>query len=187
MKKEIILESKFTAHQKTHVSIILGLPILVVIIKFLSMEFGDDGITGNYDGITDAPNNYMKIAALILVFFVIVMLSFLKTGVLKKNNQLYLGTYIFGKLLFNEKVDLGNKTKLAILKLTKNQKMAWFNIANPDQGISYHKNDITLLNDKHTQKTLLVSLDDENLANETVSFLEEHFDLTLETYSPDFS
>ena len=57
------------------------------------MEFGDDGIT-------DAPNNYMKIAALILVFFVIVMLSFLKTGILKKNNQLYSGTYIFGKLLF---------------------------------------------------------------------------------------
>ena len=180
MKKEIILESKFTAHQKTHVSIILGLPILVVIIKFLSMEFGDDGIT-------DTPNNYMKIAALILVFFVIVMLSFLKIGILKKNNQLYSGTYIFGKLLFKEKVDLANRTKLAILKLTKNQKMAWFNIANPDQGISYHKNDITLLNDKHTQKTLLVSLDDENLANETVSFLEENFDLTLETYSPDFS
>ncbi|CAL2062592.1 hypothetical protein [Tenacibaculum sp. 190524A05c] len=178
MKKEIILESKFTAHQKTHILVVLGIPVVIMTMFVLSRHYNNSSVSTSDLG---------KLIFLGFVFLIVGLIIFFKNGVLKKDDGLYLGTYIFGKLLFKKEIDLTNISKLAILKLRKSQKMAWYSLANPDQALSYDRNDVTLLNDKHTQKTLLISLEDENLANETVSFLEENFDLTLETYSPDFS
>ncbi|WP_075343498.1 hypothetical protein [Tenacibaculum agarivorans] len=180
MRNEIILERKLTAHQKTHVAIVLGVPIIIVIIKLLNNHF-------ERHGIEDIFRIFTRLVPLVIALFSVIMILFLKSVLLKKGNSLYSGTYIFGKLLFKKKVNLTNKTKLATLKLNKRQKMAWFSIANPDQGLSYYKNDITLLNDKHTRKILLVSLSDEVLAQKAVTFLEKNFDLIHEVYSPDFS
>ncbi len=180
MKNEIILESKLTVHQKTHISVVMLIPVFFVIVITLIQHFEQHNLS-------DISLSFPRLIPATIVLLVLIMLLFLKTGILEKNNNLYEGTYFKGKLLFKKKINLTDKTKVAILKLNKRQKMAWFSIANPDQALSYHKNDITLLNDKHTRKELLVSLDDENLANKTVSFLEENFDLTFETYNPDFS
>jgi len=180
MRNEIILERKLTTHQKTHVTIVLGVPIIIVIIKLLSNHF-------EHHSIEDISRIFIKLVPLVIALFSVIMILFLKSGFLKKENNLYSGTYIFGKLLFKRKIDLTNKTKMATLKLNKRQKMAWFSIANPDQTLSYYKNDITLLNDKHTQKTLLLSLSEELLTAKAITFLEENFDLVHEVYSPDFS
>ncbi|TCP23964.1 hypothetical protein EV195_107130 [Tenacibaculum skagerrakense] len=33
MQNEIILESKLTAHQKTHVAMVIGLPVIIVALQ----------------------------------------------------------------------------------------------------------------------------------------------------------
>ena len=180
MKSQIILESKLTPHQKTHISVVMLIPVFFVTIMTLVKHFEQNDLS-------NITLSFPRLIPLVIALIILIMLLFLKEGILKKNNDLYQGTYLFGKLLIKKKVSLLDKPKVAILKLRKRQKMAWFSIANPDQALSYHKNDITLLNDKHTRKELLVSLDDENLANKTISFLEENFNLTFETYSPDFN
>ena len=180
MQNEIILESKLTAHQKTHVIMVIGLPVIIVSVTILNHHLSLHGM-----------NQWSLVFPKLLFLFTILLLGFflvfLRTGVLKVDNHLYLGTYIFGKLIFKKKIITSHKSKVAILKLSKRQKMAWFSIASPDQSLSYHKNDVTLLNNKHTHKELLVSLNDEVLAMKVVTFLEENFGFIHEVYSPDYS
>ncbi|WP_408041400.1 hypothetical protein [Tenacibaculum amylolyticum] len=149
------------------------MPIIIVILKVLSTDLNERG--------------YGSLLLLMAVLLLIIALQFLEIGLLKKKGNLYRGTFFFGRLLLKEKINLQSKTKVSILKLTKRQKMAWFSIANPDLALSYYRNDITLLNNKHTEKEVLVSLDNEALANKTIQFLEENFGLIHEVYSPDFS
>lgn len=171
--RRLILESKLTSHQKLHVLLSLGGPVLIVIYKITTLE------------------SYFKTNALlvlfILVFIGIVCSVFLKKGVLKVGKTLYKGTFLFNKLLVKKKVDLSDKPKVSILKFKRNQKMAWFSIASPDASLIYLKSDVTLLNEKHTEKEVLISLDNEENANQVVSFLAEHFHMKNEIYSPDFS
>ena len=171
--KRLILESKFTTHQKLHVLLSLGIPVLIIIYKITTLE------------------SYFKTNAL-LIFFILLLISvicsvFLKKGIVKENNNLYQGTFLFDKLLQKKKMDLNQKSKVSILKFKRSQKMAWFSVANPDASLTYLRSDVTLLNEKHTTKDVLVSLDDEEKANQVVAFLEEYFQFEYEVYSPDFS
>lgn len=180
MQKEIILESKLTSHQKIHVALVIGLPIIIVGITILNDHFSMHGI--NQWSLVFPKLLFLSTTLLLGIFSL-----FLKSGLLNVNSQLYSGTYIFGKLIFKKKNVLSHKTKVAVLKLRKRQKMAWFSVASPDQSLTYQKNDVTLLNDKHTHKELLISLNDEVLAQKTITFLEENFGILYEDYNPDFS
>ncbi|TCI93034.1 hypothetical protein [Tenacibaculum sp. M341] len=171
MKKEIILESKFTSHQKTHILMVFGAPIILVIIKLISLDI----------------TNSLLSLLFVCLFLIVVSVTFLKTGLLKEDNSLYRGVYFLGKLIFKKKISLEDKNKVTILSFKKSQKMAWFSAANPDLSLTFYRSDITLLNEKHTRKEMLVSLDNEYLANEVLNFLEIHFALKHEVYSPDFS
>lgn len=173
MKTEIILESKFTSHQKTHILMVFGLPIILVIVKLISLGL-------------DVKNSILTLL-FVCLFLVSVSVTFLKSGLLKEQNSLYRGIYFLGKLIFKKKVSLEDKNKVTILKFKKSQKMAWFSAANPDLTLTFYRSDITLLNDKHTRKEMLVSLDNEHLTNEVLNFLEINFGLKHEVYSPDFS
>ncbi len=173
MKKEIILESKFTLHQKTHILMVFGAPIILVIIKLISLGL-------------DVTNSLLSLL-FVCLFLIVVSVTFLKTGLLKEDNSLYRGVYFLGKLIFKKRISLEDKNKVAILSFKKSQKMAWFSAANPDLSLTFYRSDITLLNEKHTEKEMLVSLDNEYLTNEVLNFLEIHFGLKHEVYSPDFS
>ncbi|WP_299676757.1 hypothetical protein [uncultured Tenacibaculum sp.] len=171
--KRLILESKFTTHQKLHVLLCTGFPIVAIINLIYRVK-----------------PFFLK--SLIVLFFIILLIAmicsiFLKKGIVKENNNLYQATFLFDKLLQKKKVDLNQKSKVSILKFKRSQKMAWFSVANPDASLTYLRSDVTLLNEKHTTKDVLVSLDDEEKANQVVAFLEEYFQFEYEIYSPDFS
>lgn len=178
MQKRIILESRFTSHQKQHISIITGLLILVPIVVLINAN-------GNIDLITQ--NEWRKIGGMLGMAVVTFLSIFTKKGLLEKGKCLYSSIYLFNYLVYKKKVDLVAKTKLAILKMEKRQKAGWFSVASPDLSLTYERCDIALLNDKHTEKEILISLDSEELAVKTIRFLEENFKLSYETYSPDFS
>ncbi len=171
--KRLILESKLTNHQKFHVFLCTGVPIVLSIHTLISQK----------------PYFIKSILFLFFVVLSLVMLGivFLKKGVVKEGSVLFKGTFLFDKLLLKKKVDVDQKSKVAILKFKRSQKMAWFSVANPDASLTYLRSDVTLLNEKHTTKDVLISLDDEEKANQVVSFLEEYFQFDYELYSPDFS
>ena len=67
------------------------------------------------------------------------------------------------------------------------QKMAWFSNAKPDLANEFDTFNVTLLNNKHTYKELLISLRNDNNSNKAIRFLASEFKLIEEVYSPDFS
>lgn len=173
MSNNIILESRFTSHQKIHITLIIGAPFILIIVALLRMDL-------NYIG-------YIVLLLFVLIYSMMICLAFTKRGLLKKNSELYRGLYFKNTLLLKKKINLEDKTKVSVLKFKKSQKMAWFSVAQPDMASDFNAFDITLLNDKHTDKDALVSLSCEELAKKAIEFLEAKFNLAYEIYSPDFS
>lgn len=173
MSNNIILEPRFTPHQKTHLILSIGAPFIIIIIALLGIEL-------NYRG-------YIFLFVIILVYAAVVCLAFTKRGLLKKDSVLYRGLFFKNILLIKKKINLTNKSKVSILKFKRSRKMAWFSVARPDLASGFNAFDINLLNDKHTQKELLISLSNIDTATKTINFLESKFDLKHEIYSPDFS
>jgi hypothetical protein len=173
MSNNIILEPRFTAHQKTHILFSIGAPIVLIIIILIGMNL-------NYKG-------YIILFLIILIYFSMICLAFSRRGLLKKGSDLYRGLYFKNILLLKKKINLTNKTKISILRFRRSQKMAWFSIARPDLATGFNAFDINLLNHKHTQRELLISFRNIDNANKAIDFLETNFDLKHEIYSPDFS
>ncbi len=140
----IILESRFIRHQKTHLILVTGLPVLLLIIKLTDIGFDF--------------KDYVQLIVLFFVFTLVIISMFFKRGFLKKKSELYRGLYCFGKLILKKKISLNNKDQVSILKFRKTQKMAWFSNANPDLALTFQKSDVTLLNEKHTKREMLISL-----------------------------
>jgi len=173
MNTKLILESRFTTHQKTHIILSIGAPFLFVI--FILIKNMPLNLIGNL------------ILLVFLIFYaLLVCIAFTKRGLLKYNENLYRGVYFKGKLLIKKKIDLTNKVSVAILKFKRSQKMAWFSVAKPDLSSKFNNFDITLLNQKHTNKDHLLTLFNEEHAKKAIDFLEKNFSLKYEVYSPDF-
>jgi len=173
MSNNIILESRFTTHQKTHLILSIGAPFILVIFLLIRLDL-------TYLG-------SLVLLLFIISYSAIICLAFTKTGLLKKRDKLYRGLYFAKKLILKKKIDLTNKSKVSILKFKRNQKMAWFSAAKPDLALEYNAFDVTLLNGKHTQKKMLVSLSNKDISKKTVEYLETNFSMKFEIYSPDFS
>ena len=173
MPKNLILESRFTSHQKIHITLSIGAPFIIIIFFLLRMDLNSKG--------------YLILLIFILIYTSMVCLAFTKRGLLKQNSDLYRGLFFMNKLILKKKINLSDKTKVAILKFKRNQKMAWFSAAQPDMALEFNAFDVTLLNNKHTQKEMLISLSNEAICKTTIEYLESEFNLKHEIYSPDFS
>lgn len=112
---------------------------------------------------------------------------FSKNGLMTSNDKFYTVYTFRGLVLFKKSRNLSNKNSFAILKLRKSQKLAFFTPANPDWSHSFDTFDIALLNSKHTEKDIIISLKNQDNADKASDFLKKHSHLTLEVYSPDFS
>ncbi len=169
----IILENRFTLHQKTHLLLFMASPILLVIVVLAQEDLNVKG--------------FSLLIFLFVLYCLIVLLSFTKKGFLKKNGDLYRGLFFLKYVVYKKKIALSEWSKISILSFRKSQKMAWFSAANPDIADNFNSSDINLLNDKHTRRETLVSLMNNALAQKAVAFLEENFKLKYEIYNPDFS
>ncbi len=169
----LLLENRFTSHQQTHIILSIGAPLLIIIFK-LSQS-------------TPSFYVHLQLFGFSLLYIVLFCLAFTKRGLININNNLYRGLYFRKQLILKKKIDITNKTKIAVLKFKRRQKMAWFSAARPDLDTIYNHFDITLLNDKHTVKEKLISLEKEKFVDLSIEFLEQNFCLVYEQYSPDFS
>ena len=173
MDDKIILEYRFSSHQKTHIIFFIGSPLILIIYSLMKINLNNVGLS--------------VLFLLIVIYLSLVCLAFTRRGLLKKGSELHRGLFFFKKLILKKKIDLTNKSKIAILKFNKTQKMGWFSAARPDLSLGFSSLDINLLNKKHTKRETLISLTDNEKATRAVEFLEAKFELKNEKYSPDFS
>ncbi|PHS67021.1 MAG: hypothetical protein COB12_05015 [Flavobacterium sp.] len=169
---KIILEDRFTTHQKITFLIYIGAPFLIGIFSLLKLNLNIKG--------------FLILMLLLIIYSFLISISFSKRGFLKIKSDLYLGFFFFGKLFFKKKIDISRTPKIAILKFKKSQKLAWFSVAKPDLATEFKSFEINILNNKHTRREPIIILKDEKNVDPAISFLTSNFSLKNEVYSPDF-
>ena len=173
---QVVLEDRFTNHQKLIILVAIGLPFLLGIY-----ELGGMALNSNLN-----INGYLVLVILIFIYSGLIIIAFLKRGFVKINSELYTGSFFREKLILKKRVDLSNTPKVAILKFKKAQKLAWVSIANPDLATEFNAFEINFLNDRHTKRKPILTLKKEANIEPTIKFLTENFDLENEAYSPRF-
>lgn len=168
----ILLEARFSFVQRIFVLCSTGSACLYIAVSLFFMDRTTFG-TG-----------------MMLFFFtaylIIFILIHLDRGFLNKNGMLFRISGIFDLTFFKSEIKLEKWNKVGILKQKKFIKFPFISIARPDWGKTYWFYEVHLLNEKHTEKHLLLRLTTIENAEEAVDFLETHFNLQFEEYNPDF-
>ena len=170
---KIILEDRFTSHQKITFLLYMGAPFILGIISVLR----------NYWLSTE---HYLIIALCMIAYFLLISIAFLKRGFIKINNHLYKASFFSGRLFFKSKIDISKTPKIAVLSFKKSQKLAWFSAARPDLATTFYSYEINILNDRHTKRTPILILKNKKNVEGTVQFLTSNFDLEKEKNRPRF-
>ena len=121
-----------------------------------------------------------------LSMFILLQL-FSKNGIFIHNENLYNAKYIFGNLWYRRKVNLIEITDITILSFKGSQKFAFIYVALPDKGYEVYRNEIYLLNKKHTIKRHLITLDDKEMAEKAIRQINEIFNFDYKPYNPRFN
>ena len=173
MKKVLILGSRFSSHQKTHILLYFTAPLLIISVSLI---------------IQSRSLNKFSIGLLILLLCVfIISIAYARKGLKVKNGNLYRCLFLVGQLFMKKKISQKDKLDFSVLKFKKNKKMAWFSAAKPDLATGFDTFDVTLLNINHTKKDLLISVKKEKYADQVVKFLKKNTTLNHTTYQPKLS
>ena len=173
MKKVLILGSRFSSHQKTHILLYLATPLLIISVSLIIQSQSLNGFI-------------VGILILLLCVFVI-SIAYARKGLVEKNGNLYRCIFLDRQLLIKKKINQKDKLDFSVLKFKKSQKMAWFSTARPDLGTGFDTFDITLLNKDHTKKDLMISVKKEEYADLVVEFLKKNSTLNHNSYQPKLS
>jgi hypothetical protein len=169
---KIILEDRFTTHQKITFLLYLGAPFIIGIVSLTQINL-------NFKG-------YLAVIVFVTVYIFLVATAFLKRGFIKINSNLYRGSFFRGKLFFKKRIDISKTPKIAILQFKKSQKLAWFSTARPDLATEFNSFEINILNERHTKREPILDLKNKDNVERTVNFLTANFDFKSEIYSPNF-
>ncbi len=173
---KIVLEDRFTTHQKITFLLYIGAPFIIGIFTLMRMSLNSNL---NYKG-------YLILIILLVIYLFLILIAFLKRGFVKINSKLYKSSFFRGKLIFKKEIDISKTPKIAILQFKKSQKLAWFSIAKPDLATEFNTFEINFLNDKHTKRERILDLKNKDNVEPVIAFLTTNFDLKNEVYSPDF-
>lgn len=173
---KIILEDRFTTHQKITFLLFIGAPFVIGIVALLRMGLKSNL---NYKG-------YLALIIFLIIYSLLISIAFLKRGFVKINSNLYRGSFFRQKLIFKKRIDISKTPKVAVLKFKKSQKLAWFSAAKPDLATEFNSFEINILNDKHTKRESIIDIKKKDSVERTIYFLTTNFDLKSEVFSPDF-
>jgi hypothetical protein len=173
---KIILEERFTTHQKITFLLYIGAPFIIGIVGLIRMGLNSNL---NYKG-------YLALIIFLIIYFLLISIAFLKRGFVKINSNLYRGSFFRKKLFFKKRIDISKTPKIAVLRFKKSQKLAWFSAAKPDLATEFNSFEINILNDKHTKRESIIDLKKKDNVERTINFLTTNFDLKNEVFSPDF-
>lgn len=183
---KIILEDRFTNHQKTMFILYVGAPIVIVIIKLLQSIGNPTNFNIPELSELGSNTNYGIIIGLILLYLFLISIAFLKRGFIEKTSNLYIGFFFRGRLYFKKKIDISKRSALCTLKFKSSRKYAWFSAAKPDLANTFYRHEINLLNEMHTRRDPIISLMKKSNAEKAIQFLAANFPLKEEKYNPRF-
>ncbi len=170
---KIILEDRFTNHQKTMFLLYMTVPFVLGLIKLWQLNLLNS-------------LGYLVVFTLTLVYLFLTTIAFLKRGFIENNSQLYIGSFFRGRLYFKKKLDISKRTGLCILKFRSSRKYVFFSLADPDLAHSFYRHEINLLNEMHTRRNPIMSLLKKDNAEKAAGFLTANFPLEREKYNPRF-
>jgi hypothetical protein len=170
---KIILEDRFTNHQKTMFLLYITVPTVLGLIRLWQLNLLNSLM-------------YVIIFILFPTYLFLTTIAFLKRGFIEKDAQLYIGSFFQGKLYFKKKIDISNRTGLCILKFKSSRKYVFFSLADPDLAHSFYRHEINLLNEMHTRRNPIMSLLKKENSEKAAEFLTTHFPLKREKYNPRF-
>ena len=116
---------------------------------------------------------------------------FIKKGVLIQNNNLYKAYFLYASILYKKQILLDNISDISILKFKMKRPLSSFTVYSENallsEGeLSFERNEIYLLNKRHSIKRFLIHTKNHKLAKETVETIKNHFKFTYKSYSPHF-
>lgn len=171
--KTIVLEDRFTFHQRMFTLLALGGPFLYVCMDLWLVE--SLTLTGK------------SIFMFCLIFYICLFLFLhLDRGFQGKNDDLYRTSFFFNIPVFRTKINVKDDVKVTFLKKKIFRKYAFISIARPDWGKEKWYYEIYLLNENHTKKDFLLRLESEENVEDAIDFLNENFNLVFEEYHPKF-
>lgn len=167
--EKVILEDRFKLHEKFILIFLPGVVVLMIILK-LNQEW---------------ISSLFLISILFSIILVMITLfAFSKKGLLINNTELFKAFFFSNVLIRKIKIDLKTKTDVAILKSRSSIRPAYSISENFDTEMKFNKFNISLLDTKHRNKTLLISLLSEEKALNGIQFLTNNFELKHEKYNP---
>jgi uncharacterized membrane protein YoaT (DUF817 family) len=169
MTSKLILEFRFTFHQKLVILISVAVLILLIITYIIEIFQLDD---------------LLLIYTLIISYPLLIILALLKKGFLTKERKLFKSYFFLGFGIFNSEVNTNLYPKVTVLQFKKIRKLPWFSIAQPDAATDYNSFEINVLNESHTQRNIIIELKKQKNVKSTIDFLTAHTDLVFEKYSP---
>lgn len=176
--KEIIIESKYSIHQK----------LMFVLMFFFTFLIGGSHIIliilGLYDEL-DENIVYKIIYPLLFPFsFYIFILFFSKQGIVINRDSLFYSQFFFGKPFSKKEIKLNGITDTSILTYDIHQKFAFFSAAKPDLAEKVSIKKVFLLNEKHTKKELVLSTKKIESAKKIIEEINAEFNFKFKNYSP---
>tara|TARA_Y100000815_G_scaffold98141_1_gene86879 strand:- start:17615 stop:18139 length:525 start_codon:yes stop_codon:yes gene_type:complete len=168
----IILENALDSNMKLYVYIISLFALCFPIV----MIFNTEGL-------------FIWIGVLlgIMVIGIAISIWTIKKGFIKTNKGTRICYFSWGVPIFMEAYGAPNKPVLSILKFKKRGRAAFVSVANPEFSEKFNAFCIYLLNEKHTQKKVVLCFKKEKNARLAIDFLLKHTSYREEIYSPDFS
>ena len=173
----IIIQDRFTAHQKITILLYFGGPFIAAIIAQFIIGFSTSFSVGIF----------FKMSIFLLIYVFLFFIAFLKRGFIALDDKLYRVVFLGRIVLLKKYINLFERPKLSVLQFKKTQKLPFFSAARPDMANEFNSFEINILNDKHTHREAIIDIVDEQKAAATVTFLTTHFDLQHEIFSPDFT
>ncbi|SEE67180.1 hypothetical protein SAMN04487765_3723 [Tenacibaculum sp. MAR_2010_89] len=173
--KKIIINSKFTSHQKLMLFLFFIFTFGIGVLYLLGLIPSEEMNTKRSDYIAIA---FLPISVYIFALF------FSKQGVVIKERKLKYSQFIFGFPFLMKNIELTNITDVSVLSSSGAQKFAFVSAGNPDLAVSSEIYKIVLLNENHSSKFLLMITRKKDLAEKMANGLSKELHLEYNIYSP---
>ena len=176
--KKIIIESKYSIHQK----------LMFILMFFFTFLIGGSHIIlivlGLYDQF-DENIVYKIVYPLLFPFSIyIFILFFSKQGILIEKDSLFYSQFFFDRPFSKKEIKLNGITDTSILTYNIQQKFAFFSAAKPDLAENVSIKKVFLLNEKHTKKEFVLSTKKIESANKIIEEINKEFNFKFKKYSP---
>ena len=182
-KDQLILESAYSGNAKFYLYLLFAIIFLPAVVTlpqaiFVNSLDQNEGISFNI---------LIQIIMIVCLSVFGIVFFPLKKGLYSADNAVYFGFFSWGKLIYKYRINLEMAKAISILKFKRRERGAYLSIANPEYSSAYNSFEVYALNERHTERKIIIPLKKEEYAKKALEFLAQHTFLREEIYSPDFS